>query len=95
MNVFPKWYLCLCFPALLSVFASPMYLFGGLRLFGFTESKFLGILYFLLQNLIWLAPVVLFFVSLHIFAQGYEKSGVALAVLNLCLMAGSFGVVMI
>ncbi len=95
MSFFPKWFLCLCFPALLSILISPFYLFGNLRLFGFTESSILSILYYLLQNFIWLAPIVLFFVSLHIFAQGYEKSGVALAILNLFLMVGSFGVVMV
>ncbi len=93
MNVFPKWFLCLCFPALLSVLVSPLYLFGGLNLFGYSGGWFTGALFFLLQNLIWLTPVILFFVSLHIFAQGYEKSGVALAVLNLCLMVLSFLIV--
>ncbi len=90
MSVYPKWLLCLVFPCLLSVLASPFYLFGGLALFGHGGNAVTGFLLYLLQNLVWGAPVLLFFASLNVYGRGHEKTGVAIAIAGLALMVLSF-----
>ncbi len=85
MSVYPKWLLCLCFPSLLSLLASPIYLFGNLRLFGNSDSTIVNLLLYVLQNGLWLLPIFLFFAALNIYGRGHEKTGTAIAIANLFL----------
>lgn len=90
MKDFPKWVLALAFLSVAAVFASPFYMFGGLSLFGYAENGFLRFLLYLLQNLLWLLPVLLFFPGLDRWRRGFEKSGLALIVLGDVLSILSF-----
>lgn len=89
MSVFPKWMIALAGINLLPLFLSPFYLFGGLQPFGTTSYGLVNFLLYLLTNLIWLLPVWLFFVSLDCYRQGYEKSGIGIAIVGIALTVTS------
>ena len=65
--------------------ACPFFLFGGLHPFGVGESVWAeGILYVLTQML-WLVPTLVFFASLELYRRGWERWGALLAVVSLLL----------
>lgn len=85
MKLFPWWMLLLAGISLLPVFLIPFYLFGGLHPFGVSENAVLSFLLYVLTNLLWLVPVVLFFVSLDLYCKGRRARGVAVAILGVVL----------
>ncbi len=87
MNLFPKWMLALAGVNLIPVLLSPFYMFGGLRPFGTSDSTFVRFLLYMLTNAVWFVPSILFFVSLDLFRRGYEKAGVAVALVGVALTA--------
>lgn len=87
MRDFPKWMLVLAGVNLLPLFFAPIYLFGGLRPFGTTTYGVVNFLLYLLANLLWVLPVLLFFVSLDYYRRGYERVGVCVACLGIAVTA--------
>ncbi|MDO4930769.1 MAG: hypothetical protein Q4E59_06520 [Bacteroidales bacterium] len=85
MREFPKWLLALAFLSLTSVLSSPFYMFGGVAVFGHSEYAVVNFLLFLLQNLLWVLPVLLFFGSLELYRIGLKRAGVAVVSLGLLL----------
>ena len=82
MNDFPRWLLVLAFLSVAPVFVSPLYLFGGMHLFGYTEWTAVNFLLYLAQNLVWALPVYLFFPGLDRYRRGFYKSGTAIILLG-------------
>lgn len=78
--------LCLA-PALWGIL---FYSIGMVRPFGSSSNIVLALLLYLLNQLVWLVPVAMFFVSLNEYRRGYNTrayccavAGVALAVISL------------
>jgi len=90
MRDFPRWMLVLAFICITPIFVCPVYLFGGLQLFGTSDYTLLNFLLYLLQNLLWVAPIGAFFLSLDLYRRGFERIGVAIAILGIALAALSF-----
>ena len=82
MNDFPRWLLVLAFLSVAPVFVSPLYLFGGMHLFGYTDWTAVNFLLYLAQNLLWALPVFLFFPGLDRYRRGCYKSGTAIILLG-------------
>lgn len=87
MREFPKWLLAMTFTGLASVLASPFYMFGGIHLFGESEYGVVNFLYYILQNLLWVLPVLLFFATLEFYRIGMKRTGVTIAGISLAVAA--------
>ncbi len=87
MKDFPKWMLALAGINLLPVLLSPLYLFGGLPLCQGT-SGLSYLLFYVLTQLAWVAPLALFFASLDFYRRGFEAVGIALALAGCLISAG-------
>lgn len=85
MSDFPKWMLALAGTNLIPLLLCPLFMFGGLHLFGVSEYAALNFLFYLLTNLLWLVPVLLFFVSLHLYRRCFEVPGIVVAVFGMLL----------
>lgn len=94
MKLYPRWILLLAGISLLPVLLIPFYLFGGLHPFGTSQSTVVSLLLYVLTNLLWAMPVVLFFVSLDQYGRGRRTLAVALAVAGACLTALAAGLVL-
>lgn len=94
MKLYPRWMLLLAGISLLPVLLIPFYLFGGLHPFGTSRSTVLSLLLYVLTNLLWAVPVVLFFVSLDQYGRGRRALAVALAVVGAALTAVAAGLVL-
>lgn len=94
MKDFPRWMLALAFTCLVPILICPLYLFGGLHLFGTTNYTLVNFLLYLLQNLLWVVPIGAFFLSLDLYRRGFERMGVAIAILGIVLAALSIAVVL-
>ena len=75
MKDFPKWMLALAGVNLLPVLASPFHLFGA-KPFGEADSTWVRFLLYLATQMLWLLPLVLFFVSLDSYRRGYTWRGI-------------------
>ncbi len=93
MNIYPKWLLALAGTNLLSLLLIPFFLFGGMQLFGHSESGFVNFLLYLLTNLLWLVPAGSFFGSLVLYSNYHERWSVAVATLGMLLTAADFYIV--
>lgn len=69
---------------LLPVVLSMFYLFGATP-FGTSESSFIRFLLYVLTQMLWLVPLLLFFFSLDLYRRGYEHIGITLASIG-CLI---------
>ncbi|HRF86926.1 MAG TPA: hypothetical protein PLN34_10340 [Alloprevotella sp.] len=87
MKEIPKWMLALAGISLAPVLFCPFYLFGGVAPFGTGTGKATGFLLYVLTQLLWVAPVVLFFVSLDFYRRGFGKTGFVLAAAGAALTA--------
>ena len=85
MSDFPKWMLALAGTNLIPLLLCPLFMFGGLHLFGESEYAVLNFLFYVLTNLLWLIPVILFFVSLHLYRRCFEVPGIVVAVFGMLL----------
>ncbi len=85
MNLYPKWLLALAGVNLLSLLLIPFFLFGGLAPFGTSENGAVRFLFYLLTNLLWLAPIAAFFGALRLYDYSYRKTAVAVAVAGIAL----------
>ena len=79
MRQFPWWMLALAFLNLWPAVACPLFLFGGLHPFGTSTSAWLNGLLYVLTNLLWVAPVLVFFLSLDLYRRGWEWQGACVA----------------
>ena len=73
---FPKWLLALAGTNLIPILLCPFFLFGGLQPFGQSEVWILNFLLYLLSNLLWVAPLLLFFVGLQLYRRCFEVPGI-------------------
>lgn len=94
MKLFPWWLLLLAGINLLPVFLAPFYLFGGLHPFGESENGLLAFLLYVLTNAVWVAPVLLFFLSLDLYWKARRKAGVAVALAGNVLTAAAAGLLL-
>lgn len=78
---FPKWMLALAGFSLLPVLLSPFYLFGAHPL-GTSENGFVRFLLYLATQGFWFVPLLLFFSSLDQYRRGFEKTGIAIALIS-------------
>ena len=69
---------------LLPVVLSMFYLFGATP-FGTSESSFIRFRLYVLTQMLWLVPLLLFFFSLDLYRRGYERIGITLASIG-CLI---------
>lgn len=90
MRDLPKWMIALAGTGLLPLTVAPFYLLGAVRPFGTSDTGWLRFLLFVLANLLWLVPVVLFFVSLDFYRRGFRRTGVVVAVAGLLLAVLGF-----
>ncbi len=81
MSDFPKWLLALAGVSLLPVLLSPLYLFGATP-FGTSDYRLVQFLLYCATQLLWLLPLVLFFVSLDYYRRGFERAAVAVAAVS-------------
>ncbi len=57
-----------------------IFLFGGLFKAPSSWGAFIGLLIYLLINLLWILPIVAFFIGLNDYRRGYQKRGIAILV---------------
>ena len=88
-SIFPKRLLIPAFVSLVSVLAAPLYLFGNVQLISPSTSGFVNVLIYIVQNLLWLAPVVLFFFSLELHRHEHERLALSLALVNVLIAAAA------
>lgn len=90
MSDFPKWLLGLAGLSLIPLLLCPLFLFGGQHPFGTSGNAVVNFLLYLLTQLLWLAPTAMFFVSLDVWRRGFQRAGIALALLGAAMSAGGF-----
>lgn len=73
--------------SLLPVLLSPFYLFGA-QPFGSSDSGIVRFLLYVLTQLLWLLPLLLFFVSLDLYRRGFCRAGILLAVFSALVSVG-------
>lgn len=83
MSDFPKWLLALSGTNLIPILVCPLFLFGGLKPFGTTDYAVVNFLLYMLVQLLWLVPTLLFFLSLHLWRKCYELPAIVIAVIGL------------
>ena len=86
MSDFPKWLLALAGVSLVPVLLSPLYLFGATP-FGTSDSSLVQFLLYCATQLLWLLPLVLFFVSLDRYRRGFERIGIAVLLCGAAITA--------
>ena len=82
MKDYPKWLLALAFLNIIPVFLSVFFLFGGLFKAPSSWGTFIGLLIYLLVNLLWILPILAFFIGLNDYRRGFQKRGTAILVLG-------------
>lgn len=87
MSDFPKWLLLLAGVSVLPTLVCPLYLFG-VHPFGSSESHIARFLLYILTQLLWLIPLLLFFVSLDQYRRGWERRGIAIAICSALIAVG-------
>lgn len=81
MNQYPKWFLALTFPNILIPFVTMIFLmFGGVHPFGDVDSMFWSFMIYIINQLFWLLPAALFFISLFCWANIREKMAIGTAI---------------
>lgn len=76
MSDFPKWLLALAGTNLIPILLCPFFLFGGLQPFGQSEVWILNFLLYILGNLLWVVPLLLFFAGLELYRRCFEVPGI-------------------
>ena len=72
MSQYPKWFLAISFPnVIVAMMLMIFFLFGGIHPFGDVDALFWSFILYLFTQLLWIVPVVLFFLS--IFAWGWAR----------------------
>ena len=82
MKDYPKWLLALAFLNIIPVFLRVFFLFGGLFKAPSSWGTFIGLLIYLLVNLLWILPILAFFIGLNDYRRGFQKRGTAILVLG-------------
>lgn len=81
MSQYPKWLLALNFPSLITaIFTMIIFMFGGLHPFGNVDSMFWSFIIYAFNQIFWVFPIILFFLSLISWAYMREKISVGCAV---------------
>ena len=88
MKDFPKWVLVIAGINLVPVLLSPLFLFGA-QPFGNVKSAFGNFALYVCTQLLWVVPLLIFFISLDFYRRGYERLGVFIAFLGaVCSITG-------
>jgi len=82
MSDFPKWLLALAGINLLPILLCPFFLFGGFLPLGSSENIVLAFLLYLLNQLLWLAPILLFFLGLDLYRRLFTWPGIAVCIIG-------------
>ena len=85
MSDFPKWLLALAGTNLIPLLLCPFFMFGGVMPFGEGSNGFTHFLLYLLTNLLWLVPILLFFVGLELYRRCFELPGITITVIGLLI----------
>lgn len=85
MSDFPKWLLALAGTNLLPILICPLFLFGGLKPFGTTDYAVVNFLLYIVVQLLWIVPTVLFFLSLHLWRKCFELPAIVIAAIGLLI----------
>lgn len=81
MDQYPKWFLALNFPnVLIALGTMVFFLFGGIHPFGSYDSMFWNFIVYILTQLLWVMPCVLFFFSLMSWGMIREKLAIGVAI---------------
>ena len=81
MDQYPKWFLALNFPnVLIAAILMIFFMFGGIHPFGNVDSTMGSFLIYILNQIFWIAPILLFFASILSWGWAREKSAIAMAV---------------
>ncbi len=77
MEQYPKWFLALNFPnVVIAMVLMIFYMFGGIHPFGDVDNWFYSFIIYIFNQLLWISPIVLFFVS--IFSWGWCRERLAI-----------------
>lgn len=92
MNQYPKWLLALNFPNIILAFVTmTLLMFGGTHPFGRVDSTFWSFFVYLITQLLWILPILTFFISLLCWGYTRYKLAVGTAVfgwgINLATLA--------
>lgn len=90
MNQYPKWLLALIFPGVIIPAGTMIfYLFGGVRPFGSSDHWFWDFMLYLLPQLLWVVPVISFFLSLFLWGWMREKAAIFTGIVGLIISIAS------
>lgn len=82
MEQYPKWFLALNFPnIIIPMIVMIFFMFGGVHPFGDVDNFFWSFVIYIFTQLLWIVPIVLFFISLISWGWIREK----LALVTACV----------
>ncbi len=84
MKLFPLWLLITAGIGLLAVLLAPFYLFGNIEFFD-TTNIVLQFCIYLLANMLWLTPILLFFASLECHRRGYPVIAACISLISILI----------
>ena len=77
MSQYPKWFLALNFPnIIIPMIVMIFYMFGGVHPFGDVDNFFWSFVIYIFTQLLWIVPIILFFISL--ISWGWIREKIAL-----------------
>lgn len=77
MSQYPKWFLALNFPnVIIGLVTMLFFMFGGIHPFGDVENMFWSFIIYLFCQIFWIAPIILFFVS--VLSWGWMRERLAI-----------------
>lgn len=94
MSDFPKWLLALAGTNLIPALLCPFFLIGGVMPFGEGSNGFTHFLLYLLTNLLWVVPILLFFVGLELYRRCFELPGITVNVIGLLITLLDFWILL-
>lgn len=75
MSQYPKWFLTLNFPnIIIPMIVMIFYMFGGVHPFGDVDNFFWSFVIYIFTQLLWIVPIILFFISLLSWGWMREKA---------------------
>lgn len=89
MSEFPKWLLALAGLSLIPLLACPLFLFGA-QPFGTSQYGIVRFAFYLLTQLLWLAPTASFFITLDLWRRGFSKASIAFGIAGVVVSTLAF-----
>lgn len=81
MHQYPKWFLALNFPnVIIAMVTMIFFMFGGVHPFGDVDSLFWSFIIYIFNQLLWVVPIALFFISVIAWGGVREKLAVGTAI---------------